>query len=292
MPSSSSLIELLGTVGGSVAAAFGALKFAVPYVLDQTLNRKAAKTATEIDTLLGRLINLEDQKGGMQALNLESYKLEVQENIQAKLRLLDAIRAKRQQRALSRNEEPKGVGRWLLFYRPDGFDGLLVQLTYYIAAFTALDIAIVGVAMFPDLDRGAIVVVVVVALLVAAVALYARSVSLRMKSVGNKMRLEGIGNPNNDLGWLRRNLLILKRADDLWGQRFWYYVLLFIAVSGPFIEQQKGRNLSWWEEVYIVTAYLLLAQVVKAHALLRRGSLKMGNETKHEEVRTAESTPD
>jgi hypothetical protein len=267
------------------------------------LNRKVAKTATEIATLLGRLIDLEDQKT-VPASNLEAYKLEVEEALRAKLRLLDAVRTKRQQRARSRNEEPKGIGRWLLLYRPESFDGLFVQLTYYIAAFfvldiailgvaafTGLDIAIEGVATFPDLDRGTILALLIVVLLCVATALYARNISLRMKRLGNAIRLGTMRSPNSDLGWLRRNLLIFKRGDGLGGIRFWYYLLLILAVFGPISQHQK-RHYPWSEEILIGAFYLAFAQVVKVHALLRRGSLKMRDETRHEEVRTAESTPD
>jgi len=226
----------------------------------------------------------------MPASNLESYKLEVEEALQAKLRILEAIRAQRQRRAVSRNEEPKGIGRWLLLYRPESFDGLVIQLVYYITAFAALESAVVGVVDFSDLDSTVPVFLVLILLCVAA-ALYARSISLRMKRLGNAIRLGTIRSPNSDLGWLRRNLLIFKRGDGLGGRRFWYYVLLFLGVFGPFIQRQK-RHYPWPEEVLIGAFYLMFAQVVKAHPLLRRGSLKMGNETKYEEVRTAESTPD
>ena len=289
---SSSNLELLGTVGGIVGAAFGALKLAIPYVLDRTSNRRAAKTATEIATLLGRLIDLEDQKT-VPASNLEAYKLEVEAALQAKLRLLDTIRTKRQQRARSRNEEPKGIGRWLLLYRPESFDGLVIQLVYYITAFAALDCAGLGIVDFSDFDSPVPALgLLVLMLLCVAAALYARSISLRMKHLGNAIRLGTMRSPNSDLGWLRRNLLIFKRRDDLWGRRIWYYVILLIAVSGSFNPKTKARRYPWPEEVLIGAFYLMFAQVVKAHALLRRGSLKMRDEPRHEEVRTAESTPD
>ena len=188
----------------------------------------------------------------MPASNLESYKLEVEEALQAKLRILEAIRAQRQRRAVSRNEEPKGTGRWLLLYRPESFDGLVIQLVYYITAFAALDSAVLVVVDFADLDSAvpALLALLVVILLCVAAALYARSISLRMKSVGNAIRLGTIRSPNSDLGWLRRNLLIFKRRDGLWGLRFWYYVLLFLGVFGPFIQRQK-RHYPWPEEVLI-----------------------------------------
>jgi len=155
----------------------------------------------------------------MPASNLESYKLEVEEALQAKLRILEAIRAQRQRRAVSRNEEPKGTGRWLLLYRPESFDGLVIQLVYYITAFAALESAVVGVVDFSDLDSTVPVFLVLILLCVAA-ALYARSISLRMKRLGNAIRLGTIRSPNSDLGWLRRNLLIFKRGDGLGGKAF------------------------------------------------------------------------
>ena len=62
MPFSSSQIELLGTVGGIAGFAISALKFFIPYTIDQTLSRKAAKTSHEIEALLERLAKLERPK--------------------------------------------------------------------------------------------------------------------------------------------------------------------------------------------------------------------------------------
>ena len=62
MPFSSSLIELLGTVGGIAGFAISAVKFFIPYAIDQTLSRRAAKTSHEIEALLERLVNLKTKK--------------------------------------------------------------------------------------------------------------------------------------------------------------------------------------------------------------------------------------
>jgi len=65
------------------------------------------------------------------------------------------------------------MGRWLLLYRPESFDGLVIQLVYYITAFAALDSAVLVVVDFGDLDSAvpALLALLVVILLCSGCAL-------------------------------------------------------------------------------------------------------------------------
>lgn len=274
-------LELLTKIGGIAGAAFAALKVSITYAVDQTLNRKAAKTVDEIDAFLGRLVKLEDEKAIIQTPTLEEYKLQVEEDLQARLRTLEAIRAQKRRRAVRRNEEPKGIQRWLLLYRPEGFDGLIIQSLYYVfsLAIVLLVIEVPIVLVVRHLEGWVIVPGILVYVLIA---LYLRSVSLRLKSVGNAVRLKPIKHPNSDIGWLRRNLLILKKGDGLWALRVLYYIFLVepvyiwsqlsdVSQRPPFLSRSLTLVTAAWA--------LLFAQVFKADALSRRARAYLSSQS-------------
>jgi hypothetical protein len=271
-------LEFLTKITSIAASVVTALKLSIDYAIDHTLKRKTAKTVNEIDALLGRLDKFQDGKPIIQTPNLERYKILVEEDLQARLRTLETINAQKQRRAVRRNEEPKGIYRWLLLYRPEGFDGLMVQFIYYAASVYVVLWLVVVVRTSVQKWNADSAIILVVGLVFPMLALYARSVSLRMKSVGNALRLKAIKHPNNDIGWLRRNLLILKKGDGLWGLRLLYYLFLVEVVFAPFHRMSRP---SWYDLIGVSAEALLLAQLFKSDALSRRARSYLASGTRH-----------
>lgn len=261
---------------------FTAARATITYVDDRTISRRAAKTSDQIGALLIRLGKLQSERMMTQTARLQQYKLQLEEDLDSKLKALEDIRAQKQARALKRNEEPKGINRWLLLYRPEGLDGFIVQFFYYVFAMTAVFLVVgfpFAVAAVREWD---VSFLLIGAAVYAGLALYPRSISLRMKSVGNAVRLRGLPKPNSDINWLRRNLLLLRKGDGMSGLRFLYYLFLFEAAFLPYMMRSSPvsspRSLSRMEMMSMDVIMLVFAQVVKADALSRRARLYLSSQ--------------
>lgn len=245
------------------------LKFSIAYAIDHTLSRKEVKTMDDIDAFLGRLEKLEGNKWLPQTLNVEQYKLQLQESLRTKLLALESIRSQKLRRANERNAEPKGIQRWLLLYRPEGVEGGFIQLFYYAFSLGAI-ILLVEMVNSGELwhDIGFAIVGGGTVLLYALVSLYLRSIALRLKGIGNLVRLKSLRNPNRDLSWLRSNLLVLKKGDGLWLLRFLFYDFLLgaVLVSLPITSEKPGIGI----ELLAVAFMLSLSQIIRIDALSRR----------------------
>lgn len=301
-------LELLSKIAGLAGSAVTTVKVFTGYAIDQSLNRRVTKTTDEIDALLGRLAKLEREQATAQTANLAQYKLQVEEDLQSKLRALERIRAQKHGRAIRRNEEPKGIQRWLLVYRPEGFNGLIIQTLYYAFCLVViLGVIIIPIELLWSQNQEGLLGIILgpfVAISYGLIALYLRSISLRQKSVGNAVRLDPSKHPNRDLGWLRRNLLIFKKGDGFSGLRALYYFLLFMALYLPiiswvfrihapstafqriFYQSQVGQVGLW-----VPIVYLLFAEILKSDALSRRARANLASQSATNPQTAAKAVP-
>jgi hypothetical protein len=271
-------LELVAKAVGIGAPAFAALKGLIIYALDHSMDRKSSKIVEEIDAYLTRLTKLESEKAILQTPEVEQYKLQVMEDLQIKLRTLDSIRARKRRRELERNEEPTGFRKWLLLYRPEGFDGWIIHSLFYTFVFVTVSL-IVEASVFALLEHNATMLILLpISLLYVGLALYFRGISLRMKSAGNVVRLRSIQNPNSDLSWIRRTLLIFKKGDRGWGLRLLYYLfriegLVVLAyprfLNSPPGESPPGR--------WVGLAMVIAAQFFRIDALSRRAQRRLSS---------------
>lgn len=276
-----SFFELTAKIVGIAGPSFALLKSLITYAVDHSIARKATRTIEEIDLCLGRSAKLENDKIVLRTPEFDRYKQQLKEDLQLKLQALEGINARRLRRAAERNAEPKGIRRWLLLYRPEGFDGLLIQVLYYMSSFGVISSAVILAALL-IVQRSLFTPVytplfmLVSVLIYALLALYCRSISLRLKSVGNVIRLRSIASPNSDIGWLRRNLLILKKGDGLWVPRLFYYFFLFAMICAP---ASSNFDLRSWEGTAAVGIVMLmefiLAQSFRVDALSRRANARL-----------------
>ena len=106
-----------------------------------------------------------------------------------------------------------------------------------------------------------------------------------MKRLGISLRKNSLTDPNNDLSIIRKGLLLLKQGDGMWVLRTFYWVILLIAVSSPFIaayitryshsrflSSQTGQAILGWGSLVIDLVY---AQVLRSDVLSRRAWEKM-----------------
>jgi hypothetical protein len=184
-------LESLTKIAGIAGSVVATLKVCAIYAVDQSLTRKIRKTTDDVDALFTRLVKLDGQEVRINALNLQQFKIQIEEDLQAKLLILAALRAQKLRRGVKRNEEPKGIQRWLLLYRPEGFIGLTIQSLYYlcILAIAMLVIAFPLILLEHDLDWLFFLPGIAVYVLLA---LYLKTISLRLKSTGNTVRLNAI----------------------------------------------------------------------------------------------------
>ncbi len=193
-------LESLTKIAGIAGSVVETLKVCATYAVDQSLTRKIRKTTDDVDALFTRLVKLDGQEVRLNALNLRQFKIQIEEDLQAKLQILAALRAQKLRRGIKRNEDPKGIQRWLLLYRPEGFIGLTIQSLYYLCVLViAMSvIAIPRILLLESQHDSEWFFLAGIAVYVL-LALYAQTISLRLKSTGDTVRLNAIENPNNGI---------------------------------------------------------------------------------------------
>jgi hypothetical protein len=260
-------LESLTKIAGLAGSAFATLKVCATYVVDLSLKRRIAKTVDDVDSTFARLVKIDGQEIKLKALDLQEFKLQVEQDLRAKVQKLRILRAQKFLRGTKRNEDPKGIQRWLLVYRPEGFGGLMVQSLYYFCICAAFAIVITACKRALVLHRNEWFFAIFLLPLVL-VGVYARSISLRLKIVGNRMRRSALADPNKDINWLRRNTLVLKQGGGWSEMRVGYYG--FLIVTALFFLQYPLFSSQWFRQLPWDLFCLLIAEAFKTDALSQR----------------------
>jgi hypothetical protein len=260
--------KILGLVGG----AFTLAKTFFPWAVDQSLERKINKVTERIGESIHRIRRLEESKAHVESIDVHVYTSQLGENLKADLKRLQSALDKKQHREEKRNAVPKGPRTWLLFYWPEGFDGWLVHSLFYGCAALIVRVgALQGFKYFSSSDHLQLVGIYILILL------YFRWAALRLKRVAILKRIRSLDRINDDLGLLRRTLLLFKPGSG-WPLfiHIEYYFLVAVSLAMPVLFLSVGgpgaiyKPFYWEVSAILMTIFLLCARVLAADALAWR----------------------
>jgi hypothetical protein len=271
-------LEMAGAVIGIAGSSLTAFKTSIGYIRDHSLERRRVKTLEGVDTCLKRLRRVRAERNASPSLQLsDEYDKQVAEELESLIAMLQGIRAEKLRLERRKTEDPEGARKWLLLYKPEGVDGWISQTLFY------------GIVLFIFLMVVAKLVVTLVShdwinLLFIAITLpylmfayYFWSLSLRLKRTGNAQRRGELGKLNSDLGWFRKVFPLF--GGGSWGSavgHLFYYVFLFDGFFGWFVMRSdfpssKATRPDWAALIFMCGFFLLMAEIVRADLLLRRG---------------------
>lgn len=266
-------LETAGAVIGIAGPSLTALKTSIGYVRDHSLERRRVKTLEAVDLCLKRLSGAREERAAFPSLQLcDEYEKEVREELESLSQTLVQIRAGKARLERRKFEDPEGARKWLLLYKPEGVDGWISQTFFYGIAFPVFVALAAGTYMLVARHDRDSPLVLGAALVYSALAYYFWSLSLRLKRAGNAQRRGELENLNSDLGWLGKLLLIFRVGS--WGQniaRFFYYVFLFDGMFGWFMFRDDPDLKGWWNRLGFSCVCFVVAEVLRADLLLRRG---------------------
>lgn len=262
--------KILGFVGGTFTLA-KALFF---WAIDQSLERKINKVTERIGESIRRIRELEEPKFHIEDINVQTYVSRLRSSLKADLQGLESALDKKRRREEKRNAVPKGTRTWLLFYWPEGFDGWLVHCLFY--GSTALLVAAAWAAL-RDGKFSLSIDFLVPAATYFAIPLYLRWTAFRLKLVAILKRIGSLDRINDDLGLLRRTLLLFNPGSGwplLIHLEYYSFVVgslvipvLLLRFAGP---GTIYKPLFWEVSAILMTMVLLFARVLAADALARR----------------------
>jgi hypothetical protein len=283
------LAEMLTKIAGFSGSAIAVIKVSVTFLNDRSFKRKISKTASEIDGLLTQLRQLKEEPWMQHGGSLDAYQAHLEEDLEDKLERLHELKVEKLLRATRRNAEPRGIRRWLLLYRPEGFDGFSMQSWFYFLLMFNLFLLVV------PLINTAYSFVLILALPWIGMAFYVRSIALRLKGVGNAVRLRCVTPPNSDLGGFRQTLVLWLHGQ--WFSRTIFYVLFLLAVwlqiyAARYLHKNGAEARGVWGFMLVLTLILLAAgEIFRADALSRRAKGRLAGATVAEAVTVAEAAP-
>ena len=80
---------------------------------------------------LARLRQLNEMNAANPSLTADSYRAQLLDDLQAESQSLDLTRTRLEWRKRRRRDDPSGVRRWLLLFRPEGIAGWFLQSFFY-----------------------------------------------------------------------------------------------------------------------------------------------------------------
>ena len=275
-------LELAATVIGIVGSAFTALKAGFDYLQQHSLNLRRTKAVEGIDLTLKRFRTMAKEKPSFASSeSADAYRLALTEDLEAQVAQLKQIRERTLQLDLRRKQDPKGVRKWLLLYKPEGVDGWISQTLFYFFALMGLFMVGLGAFLAVRRDSDAWYALLGFAFY-SAIAVYFGPLSFRLKCIGNAQRRGDLGPLNSDLQGFKR--IVVKP----WGmpiRMFFYYLFLLETIVGPFIarsEQSSGTaRADYVTTGFTVAFFFLIAEVLRADILARRGLKLAGFSIKH-----------
>jgi hypothetical protein len=194
VPTAAALVGLAGGVLALGKTVRGALT-------DRSLGNDIRRHMQNIHETLARLRRSDEMKEAVSPLSVDSYRAQLLDDLKAESRSLERARAGLVERKGRRLQEPIGVRKWLLWFRPEGIAGWFVQSLFYglifIAAFLAVHLA------FNERDILTGVGVVIEYLIFAGYVGSVATIHRHTKVLA--LRLE-VPNPNLDLPWWKKLL--------------------------------------------------------------------------------------
>ncbi len=269
---------LIGIVAALAGPIWNLLKEAARSLKDRSWDQRAIKNTALITQCIRDLQEAERPNGSVDAKALEPYSAVLKERLESALQQLRrlqerlAAQANRQAvRVRRRFEEPAGLRRRLLWYRPYGFAAWILHSSFY--GFLCMGVASVVQAIHHynhDPDASEIAAIAAIYLLVyAGLALLPRAVALRNK------RLLVLGkdqiNPNRDLNWGRRLFLIFRAPDRVAAvERFfcytcWPLVLLDLSMKKDAIIRNREFRM-----LIPLLGWMLISSILSYDVWLRR----------------------
>ena len=277
--------DWIGTVFGILAGpVVTLLKAAIGVLNDRSWDRKSSKNSKRIAQSIRELHEIENPIGGLQSFALEPYRLGLQERIEVALRELQLGRDRAAARARAQLEEPAGIRRWLLLFRPHGFIGWMVH-----SAFYALLLAILGTWVgfgyitvdnirMHQADFSDLAIVLTIPLMFCGLAVLPHSIALKRKRL--MILLGDRPNPNSDLSWWQRLFLIFKAPRiGISIERFFSYCFFAEFLMSPFVirgtlrdtrQSGLGADESYFPVFFTIGFFGFLAFFLWYDVLLRR----------------------
>ena len=265
-------LELAGKVIGLAGPALAALRAAFGYAQAHSLERRRVKIMQDIDSCLKRIDRVGAHKNRSAALQtFDEYLSALAEDLAVNQIKLAEIRRKKARLELKKKEDPQGIRKWLSLYKPEGIDGWISQTFFYLFAISVVVIIASGVALAWQRDSTGWFLIPASGIYFA-IACYFWAVSLRLRRIGNAQRRGELGTLNADLSAFRKIFLILS-GEKL---RIALYYLCFLEilafpVAANLDEPDPSARLSWTSIVLVVGLFALIAEILRADALSRRG---------------------
>jgi hypothetical protein len=244
-------LAAVGTISGIIAGPLITLiKEAIGFFNDRSWEKKTDKNVALIGQSLRDLHDAQ-QYGVLQNGDiLKPFYKTLEERIQQAAGELEQQRQRLVRQMNARLEEPTGVRRWFLLFRPHGFSGWVVHATFYAFAVTIttglvffLHVNIDNMRMhqgnFFDVLFGVVFFVIY-----GAFALLPRAVSLKQRRCWIACR--GREDPNSDLAWWRKLILAFAiNKTGAWIERVFCFFCAFAAVYTPYLSvTQSPMNAS------------------------------------------------
>ena len=117
----------IGLAGGIVALA----KSVGEILTDRSLSQRVRRNTQAITETLTRLRQLNEMNAANPSLTADSYRAQLLDDLQAESQSLDLTRTRLEWRKRRRRDDPSGMHRWLLLFRPKGITGWFLQSFFY-----------------------------------------------------------------------------------------------------------------------------------------------------------------
>jgi hypothetical protein len=287
----------------------------VGYLNDRRWNEMAIKNTALAAQCIRDLREAEKPSSGAAAQALEPYSVVLNERLKYALLQLQRVQERRAAQARKQFEEPAGIRRWLLLYRPYGYAARILHSSFY--GILCVNATVIVLAIHAE-RRYALAAAIFVPLCFGG-ALWARSLALRCKRL--MVLGKGQPNPNRDLNWAGKLFLMFRlpgRADAL--ERFFSYLCwagvfygVYVLIRDPkfydfgvqigsalrgsarfsairaIIDDENFSDIL--AEVFGVMFFTLLGWMLSCDILLRRALARL-NTLKHQGTELASNSSD
>ena len=279
-------ITIFAGLSGIAGFSFSLIRSGIGYLNDRSWVQLASRNTDVAAQCIRDLNEAELRISHVETPELHLYSEVLTKRLELALQQLERLEQSKAAQARKRFEEPKGIVRCVLLYRPDGIAAWILHSLFY--GILCLIAAVVVNAIRINREDNFIASAIFVGF-VGALALVPRSVALRRK------RFVILGkdqpDPNRDLNW-RQVVILAFRVSDMPSriERFLYYLCLLFAFLGLLDYLRMVANLENFKDLFINENYerligllllTLLGWMLRYDVLLRRALAKLA--VKHSE---------
>jgi hypothetical protein len=279
-------VSLAATVIGLAGGVLTLGRAASAALTDRSLERSIRRHTEVIQTSLASLRQLQEAKETNQQVSLDSYHAQLVDDLSAAATGLERDRARVQRRSARSLEEPTGLWKWLLLYRPEGVAGWIVHSFFYGVIFLNSEILYRWIR-FGDMPGQALTTSIRGLAANLLLAFYVWHVAVMHKHAAVLARQRHESNPNSDLAWWEKVLLwfpppfakttpistgesIRTFLDEPWAfivQAFYFFLLFITGVLTVVLVKAKVETSSI---ALVIAVFLSASSVFAIHALSRR----------------------